>query len=304
MKSLQNPSLLFSTCILWVLWGYNYVSIKKALIDCTPFAFASLRTLVGFLCLGLFLNKDIKLPTVWKPYILIGFFNTFLFVIFSVLALQQGQAGKTALLSFTMPLWTLLLSFVFLKESIFLSHLLAMGLSVVGAFFILYFTESIGGNYFFAILSGLSLAISTILSRYYLKNKIIEDVRNMVFWQMVFGFFPILILASFENIKFSLTHNLVINLLYSAIPANAFAWVLWFYLVKKIPASLSALNIMVIPVISILMSSLEMHERFSIWEIMGVGLMLIGFAIIIFLDIRYDKNKTVNSSTNFKPTNC
>ncbi len=106
--------------LLGCFWGGSFVAIKFAL-ESVPFSAAVfLRVLVGLcflLVTALVTRKSLRLPRkvlflVWLNGLLsIGFPFLFLFW-----AEQRVSAGLAAIMNGTVPIWTALLGFVFLKE--------------------------------------------------------------------------------------------------------------------------------------------------------------------------------------------
>jgi drug/metabolite transporter (DMT)-like permease len=104
--------------LLALIWGYNWVVMKVGLQYAQPFTFSALRTLlgaVGLFALLLVLRRPLRPPPLrWT--IAIGLLQTTGFVGLMMWALESGGAGKTSVLTYTMPFWLLLLAWAFLGE--------------------------------------------------------------------------------------------------------------------------------------------------------------------------------------------
>ena len=95
---------------LTLIWGYNWVVMKLAVQYASPFHFAALRTFLGavMLFLVLFLSKrPLKLQE-FPTMLALGLLQTCGFTGLLIWALVEGGAGKTAVLSYTMPFWVML----------------------------------------------------------------------------------------------------------------------------------------------------------------------------------------------------
>ena len=102
------------------LWGYSWVLSKLALQYCAPLDFATLRIALGAAALlpaVLWLRGPLE-PQHLKEAAWIGVMQTGLFLLLNNWALSQGDAGKTAVLVFTMPFWVLVLAWPILDERI------------------------------------------------------------------------------------------------------------------------------------------------------------------------------------------
>jgi drug/metabolite transporter (DMT)-like permease len=106
--------------VLSVTWGYTWVLAKQALAYAPPFAFAAERCVGGALALLLALKligRQLKLQAPGAT-LAIGFAQVGGFMLFQTWALVEGGPGKTAVLIFTMPIWTLLMAWPVLGERI------------------------------------------------------------------------------------------------------------------------------------------------------------------------------------------
>jgi drug/metabolite transporter (DMT)-like permease len=124
---------------LTFFWGYNWVVMKSALQYSGVFQFIALRTAIGAICLFmivLMLRKPLKikyLPTL----VLLGLLQTSGFTGLLMWALVEGGAGKTAVLTYTMPFWVMLLAWLLLGEKLQGLQWLAAILSAISILFIL-----------------------------------------------------------------------------------------------------------------------------------------------------------------------
>lgn len=280
MKS--SGQSIYVTLLLWIIWGYNYVAIKIALESSGAFSFAALRTVISALCLIfiLFINKQLRIPKNFILLMLLGLTQTSAFLGFSTLALTTGGAGETAVLTFTMPFWVLLLASYFLKEKIYGRQLISLFISFVGVMLIFKPWQLHGStiSHFYAILAGIALAVGTIIAKQ-LHNQG-ENLLSIVTWQMVFGAIPLFLMAFIlpkQTIHWS--NQFILALFYSAIPANALAWPMWFYLLKKVPANIASMNILAVPAFGVIMACLQLHEVPKIDELLGM--LLIGMGLLI-----------------------
>jgi len=106
--------------VLTITWGYTWVMSKQALAFAPPFAFAAERCVGGALALFLalkLLGRSLKLEAP-GPTLAIAFTQAAGFMAFQTWALVEGGPGKTAVLIFTMPIWTLLMAWPILGERI------------------------------------------------------------------------------------------------------------------------------------------------------------------------------------------
>ncbi|HUN30145.1 MAG TPA: DMT family transporter, partial [Alphaproteobacteria bacterium] len=116
----RRPLALLALAFLALIWGYNWVVMKIAVTDASPFTFAAWRTLgggVALLATALVLRKSLR-PQFPATFFWIGFFQTACFVGLVTWAVVSAGAGQVAMLAYTMPLWVALLAWPLLGERI------------------------------------------------------------------------------------------------------------------------------------------------------------------------------------------
>jgi drug/metabolite transporter (DMT)-like permease len=122
MSSSQGGRWRLATAliVLSLAWGHTWVLAKQGLACAPPFVFAAQRCVGGALALFLalkLLGRPLHLVAPGKT-LGIALVNVAAFLTFQTWALVEGGAGKTAVLSYTMPIWTLLMAWPFLGERI------------------------------------------------------------------------------------------------------------------------------------------------------------------------------------------
>lgn len=125
--------------ILSVTWGYAWILSKQALSYAPPFAFAAERSIGGALALFIALKltgRPLKLVAPGAT-LAIGLIQVTCFMALSTWALVEGGPGKTAVLIFTMPIWTLLLAWPILGERIRGTQWLAAASKLTGLLLII-----------------------------------------------------------------------------------------------------------------------------------------------------------------------
>jgi drug/metabolite transporter (DMT)-like permease len=270
--------------LLALIWGYNWVVMKIALRDCGPFTFAALRSMLGALMLFPLLplkGGSVAPPKAIKGIILLGLFQTAGFLGFTFWALVEGGAGKTAVLVYTMPFWVLILARLFLGERIRGAQWLAVLLSITGLLLIFEPWHGRGGLFsqVLAVLAGMFWAVSVILAKQLMKREEIP-LLGLTAWQMLFGAIPLVIVAFFvPEGPVNWSSPFVFALLYNVIPGNAVAWLLWLYILEKLPAGVAGMGSLIIPVVGVLSAWLQLGERPGPFE--AAGMLLIGVALLI-----------------------
>ena len=270
---------------LALIWGYNWVVMKIALSYAPPIAFGALRT--GSAALFLFAvlaacRKSLAMPTGLGRLTLLGLFQTTGFVGLINCALSQGDAGKTAILTYTMPLWVLLLAAPVLGERITKGKVLAGGVGFAGIIMI-FSPWTVHGDTVgmaLAIGAGLDWAIAVMIA----KSVRLRDFWVLLAlnaWQMLIGCVPLSIAAfAVRAPPIDWTPAFIATFLYSVVFGTGIGWFLWLFVLSRLSASLSGLVTLIIPVIGILADWAQLGARPGPWESLGAATLILGLGSI------------------------
>jgi len=268
--------------LLSIIWGYNWVVMKVALKDCGPFTFGAIRTFFGALTLFIVLfvrggRGHLKaVPEVF----LLGLLQTTGFIGFMMWALVAGGAGKTAILVYTMPFWTLVLASLFLGERVRGLQWVAVILAFSGLVLVIdpwHFHGSLLSEVL-AVLSGMSWAASVVVAKRLQKKEI--DLLALTAWQMLFGSIPLVVVGLVGPGPSTRWSGYLIGaLLYNIIPCNAIAFLLWLFVVRNLPAGVAGMGSLVTPLFGVFSAWVVLGEKPGYLE--GAGMTLIVFALLI-----------------------
>ena len=269
--------------LLALIWGYNWVVMKIGLGYAQPFAFAALRTFLGALSLFLLLivlRRSLR-PQAVGFTIVIGLLQTTGFVGLLMWALQSGGAGKTSVLTYTMPFWLLLLAWALLGERLRGTQWLAVGLALAGLLLVLSPWRLQGAfSSFLAVAAGMSWAASAIVVKTLQKRQDV-DLLSLTTWQMLFGSLPLILIALLTGgggpewstpFIWALAYNVVLG--------NALAWLLWMFALRKLSAGAAGLGTLATPVIGVAAAWLQLGERPTAGEAAGMALIIAALAIV------------------------
>lgn len=277
--------------LLSAIWGYNWVVMKLALQYSTAAQFAAMRTFGGAVfLLGLMtiLGRPLR-PRAVRETIVLGLLQTTGFTGFIIWALVEGGAGKTSVLSFTMPFWVLLLAWPLLGERVRGLQWGAVLLALVGLFAILQPWDLRGSksSMGLAVLSGISWALSVIYHKRLTQRIPDLDLLSFTAWQMLFGAIPIVLFALGDIDQPILwTPSYTAAVAYSVLLANALGWMAWLYALQRLPAGVASMNSMLIPVIAVLAAWIQLGERPAPLEMFGMLCITAALLLISWISIR------------------
>lgn len=288
----QNTLRAFAALIvLALLWGYNWVVMKHALEFAGAFQFAAMRTFYGALCLFallLIMRKPLK-PRELPTLILLGVLQTCGFTGMIIWALVEGGAGKTAVLTYTMPFWVMVLAWPMLGEKLRGLQWPAAILSTMGMLFILdplhLGTDTF--SMFLAVLSGIFWALSVILAKKLHQRSPDLDLLTLTAWQMFFGSIPLVVVALLvPSAPIQWTPYFIGAVIFNSVFCNALAWLLWLYALQRLSAGVASMSSMLAPVIGVLAAWLQLNEVPSATELIGMTLIAASLVIISIISIR------------------
>ena len=273
--------------VLSLTWGYTWVLAKQGLQYAPPFAFAAER------CVGGALSLLIVLKLIGKPLKLVAPFQTLGvgltqvagFMIFQTWALVEGGPGKTAVLIFTMPIWTLLLAWPLLGERVRGKQWLAAASTLTGLLMIIEPWDMHASLFskFLGLMAALCWASGTILIKR-LRATTPVDLLSLTAWQMVLGAVPLVVLSLFvAEPATQWTPHYVGILGFMSVASTAMCWWLWIYILDRVPAWEASLSVLGTPVVAILSSRLTFGEEFKVTEVAGIVLIGSGLVLLSLL---------------------
>jgi drug/metabolite transporter (DMT)-like permease len=271
---------LAALVVLCLIWGYAWIAMKYALDYAGPFYTAALRSGVATVCLfGMMfaLRRDLRLRAP-LPIVLLSVFQS-AFIALTLWALSLGEVGRVAVLNFTMPFWVALLAWPLLGERVRARQWMAIAVAFTGLLCVAQPWE-FGDKFASALLatcSGLSWAIATIIVKRYRTALQSMDALALTAWQMLIGAAPLMLLAwVVPEREASWTPQFWAAIAYLGVIGTAVAWLLWTYIITKLPASVASLNTLAIPALAVLFAWLQFGERPNGFESAGMLLIALG----------------------------
>ena len=181
-------------------WGLNWVAIRAAVIEISPWSFRAWCLIVG--SVGLLTLARVRMGRLtfprrqFWPLLLLSLLNVTGFQLLVAFGLSMLEAGRGAILGQTHPLWTVIIGALLLKEALTAERLIALALGL-GAMALLIVPDlaAIGRAPWGAVLivaATASWSLGTVLfKRFDLSLTAIEFTA----WQLTFGAVPIVACA-------------------------------------------------------------------------------------------------------------
>lgn len=260
---------------LTLVWGYNWVAIKIATHDADAFSISAIRSVLAVVSLfaALVLMRRSLRPTPLVPTIVLGLLQTTGFTLFQTLAVATGGAGKTAILAYTMPFWLAILAWPFLHERLTRTGWVVLALAALGLALVLTPLDLAAGltSKLLAVAAAMSWAASAVYAK---KLRARHDVEllPLTAWQMLFGSIPLVIAALLvPQHHVDLTPSFLASIVYIGLPGTGLAWLLWLFILHRLPASTAGFASLLTPVIGVLAAWLQLGERPGAFELAGMA---------------------------------
>jgi drug/metabolite transporter (DMT)-like permease len=270
--------------LLTLLWGMNWIVMKAALFHAHPVEFNVQRTWLATLVLfGVLIARGGRLrPQNLKAIAVTGFFQTTINFGATTMAVAGGGAGRTSVLVFTMPFWTLLIARFVLHERVRGLQAVAIGCAFAGLVLVVA-PWSWQGDLtpkLWAALSGFGWAAGTVAMKYYQRDADF-DMLNFVAWQMLVGILPLTFLPWLLDVpatQWSVAQALLF--FFTGAIATAGGFLLWMAILRVLPAGTASLNMFAVPVIALIASMAIFGERLAPNEWFGIGLIGAGLVLV------------------------
>jgi probable blue pigment (indigoidine) exporter len=272
---LSNRSfLILTTAMAPALWSTTYLTTTMFLPEGRPLLAATLRALPAGLLLLAVCRQLPRGAWWWKSWIL-GVLNIGAFFALLFIAAYRLPGGVAAIVGGVQPLVVALLASWLLRERVTARVLVA---GVTGVFGVALITLQAQARLdvvgVLAALGGtLSMATGIVLSKKWGQP---ASPLTTTAWQLITGGLSLLvIMLAFEGLpSTALTPSNLGGYAYLSIVSTAFAYVMWFHGISKLPASTTAFLGLLSPVVAILLGSVIAGESFTPPQILGIFLVL------------------------------
>src|SRR5664279_171767 len=263
--------------LLAFAWGFNWIAAAVALREVSPWTLRFAGSSIGAVTLftaAFLTGHSLRVPRGEYRHIMVaGFFNVAAFQLLSGFAQLSGATTRAIIITYSMPIWATLLSFMLLGERLNRIGLLAFSLCVAGITILVWplFADGLPPSVFYSLGCALSWAFATVYMKWV--KATIEPLANAS-WQLLFGF---LFIAAgtflFEGYPhlWPLHTITVLAILNVGVFGVGLAHFLWWSIVGRLPATTASLGSLLTPVIGVSASAVLLGERLTASDIIAVS---------------------------------
>lgn len=274
--------------LLGLAWGLNWPAVRLCLDEIPPW---TLRTvglgLGGLLLMGLILARggSAAVPRRhWGRLMLVSLLSIAGYNILSALAQLSASTTRSAVLSYTMPIWAVIFARIFLGERFDTRRILGLTLGIGGLLALaapLLQAGQLSWGLLFAVLSGVIWAAGNIVLK---RFPIDAEPIVMTAWQLLFAACVTCCgMLLFEGVPalHPLRTETWLALLYHVLIGQALATALWFTILNRLPAGIASIGTLMVPAVGVLGALVVIGERPTPADWLGLVLIVAASATVL-----------------------
>jgi putative membrane protein PagO len=275
--------------LLCLIWGSTWLGIKVGLVGVPPFLGAGLRFLLSTLLVGLVLaarRKQLQLTRDDKVCVLsLGLLVFWLDYAAVYWAEMRISSGLTAILFSTMPLMTSLLSAYWTRsETLNGRKVVGILVGVLGTALLFWPHERLGIQQSLGMLAALGGSLCAALNLVTMKKHGRHgDPFVLNFLGMGLGTVCLLAMSAamerWSDVAWSRSN--VLALFYLSVVGSVVAFSAYYYLIKKMDATIVSLTTLIIPIVALALGRAFLDETVAPMAVAGIVTILAGVAIAI-----------------------
>jgi len=275
--------------IIAVLWGLNFTAIKLGLADMPPLLLATIRFIIVCIPAIFFLPKP---PVGWRQLIALGLTMNVGQFAFLFVGIKLGMpAGLSSLVHQSQAFFTLVFAALILGERWKWNNIL--GLIIAAGGMVVVGSQQSGSmtaaGFWLTLCASSSWGMGNVIIRRASKDTPPFSMLSLVVWASAVAILPLGLLsllfegpAVWKTAWESLNWVTLGSIVYLAYFASLCGYGLWGRLLSHYPAAIVAPFSLLVPIIGMSSAVLLLKETFSLWQIIGAILVMLGLAVNIF----------------------
>ena len=275
--------------VLTLVWGCNWPVLKMGVSEIAPLTFRSVTlpfAALGMLTVSKLSGDSIRVPRrLWLKVALLALFNIAGWNGLVLFGVQQLPAGRSAIIAYTMPIWSVLLALALLHEPLSARKLTGMVLGMAGMAVLLgddirHF-ERTPVAALLILAAAITWAFGTVLLR---KWKLPLPQNTLSGWMMLLGWLPLAIIAPFftPGPLAAPSASGWFAILYNIFLAGTLAHWAWFTLVRSLPVVVSSMSSLPVPIVGVFSGMLVLGERPGLSEWTALALVVAAMVFVLW----------------------
>jgi drug/metabolite transporter (DMT)-like permease len=285
----MTAAVLFPVAVLTLIWGCNWPVLKMGVSEIEPLTFRAITlpfAALGLLAVAHFSGDSIRVPrAMWGKLAVLALFNIACWNGLVLFGLRQLPAGRSVILAFTMPVWGVLLSIVFLSEPLGRRRIAGVALGMLAMALLLgddvrHFQRTPTAA-LLILGAAVGWALGTVLLR---KWKLQLPQNTLSGWMMLLGWLPIVALEPLFATKEPAmpSPGAWFAILYNILLAGTLAHWAWFTLARTLPVAVSSMSSLPVPVVGVFAGMVVLGERPGPSEWLALGLVVAAMVAVLW----------------------
>ena len=282
------PRALILLVILTLVWGTNWPLFPYAVREVSVWTFRAVGvSLAGVTLLLVARARGSSLVIAreyWPTIVIATMFYLVLWNITSTYAALLLPSGQAAILGFTMPLWSALISFAVLGERLTGRMLLAVLLGGAGVTLLMvpsfkaYAQAPLGLA--LGLTAGLGWAVGTLILK---RRKVTVSALVLTGWQLLICAVPTTIgaLALGDGRWFMPSWTSIAVITYIALVPMSIGNVCWFTIVGLLPANVAGLSAIMVPVVAMIAGALVHGEPLGALQWLAMACCVAALSLVL-----------------------
>lgn len=269
-------------------WGMNYPIMKYVVMQYPPTSFRAITFVLGTTCIGLYaLSQRISLKVPagqrWLTFRL-SVPNMVGWHLGLIYGLTLLNSGRTAIIGYTMPVWTLMASVIFYSEKLTRHTVLAVACSLTATVLLAWHEMSHFAGQPLGLLYTFGAAISWGVGNAMMKNSRLSiSSVSLTFWSLLCGtvvFCGFALGLESERWRWPMWQEWL-AIVYGGVVTFALSYVAWFQVARKLSPVASGLSVMLVPVVGVTGGALILDEKILREDILALGFILTAMALVL-----------------------
>ena len=287
-KAIPYLEVLFAV----IVWGASFIATKIALVEISPITIIWLRFMMGVLILGIavVLRRQFRFPPIIELgyFALLGFLGITFHQWLQSNGLRTSEAGTTAWIVATTPVFMALLGWIVLKEGLGWYKTTGIFLAFAGVLLVVSKGDlaSVSVGRFGApgdkliLVSAINWAVFSVLSRRVLKS---SPASLMMFYVMSFGWIFTSILFGTSSGLYEISNLTVkgwMGIAFLGIFCSGLAYIAWYDALQALPAAQTGAFLYIEPLVAVVVAFIVLREPITLVSLIGGGIILFGVWLV------------------------
>jgi drug/metabolite transporter (DMT)-like permease len=285
------PRVLALLLVLTLVWGTNWPLFRYATAEVSVWTFRAISMwLAGVVLLLVAHWKGHSLTIERRQWPALGLATLCYLLLWNVCSTYAAimiPSGQAAILGFTMPLWTALITSVLLQEKIAPRVWAAVALGAVGVGLLMwrgldaYAQAPLG--FAMGLAAGLGWAVGTVVLK---RSGLVANAIVLTGWQLVLCAGP-MTLAAFalgDHQWFMPSWRSILVITYIGLVPMCIGNLCWFSIVGALPASVAGVSTILVPMVAMVSGAIVHQEPLGAVQL--VSMLASGMALFLVLSKR------------------